>query len=205
MRSWRRQLKIVWSLIRLWGSIVPVAAETAHVGATVRLASSWGVGGSIRSELRIEARADEALRLFRVGPQAPETCTWRRRSPFSATRPPGTALPAAGSAGRSRSSLVDQIRVWHATWQRPEVALTSRQTTLFLLCISAYPDLNPCVHGDHEPPGSAARAGGGWSEILGSERASLATSGERPMGCAGSGVVDVSGWPRRCRCMLVRG
>src|SRR3546814_12583817 len=56
-----------------------------------------------------------------------------------------------------------------------------------------------------EPPGSAARAGGGWSEILGSERASLATSGERPMGCAGSRVVDVSGRPRRCRCMLVRG
>jgi hypothetical protein len=62
-----------------------------------------GGGRSIRSELRMEARAEQALRLFRVGPQTSESCPQRWRSPCSAKRPPGAVLPAAGSAGRGQS------------------------------------------------------------------------------------------------------
>src|SRR3546814_2846444 len=141
---------------------------------------------------------------LRVGPPMPELCT----SDGARLAPPSDCK-ASFSRRRARSVgvfvLVDHIGVWLCCLAAAVGSAQCRQTTLFPLCISAYSDLNPCVHGDHEPTGSTARAGGGWSEILGSERASLATYGGRPMGCAGHRVVDVSGRPRRCRCMLVRG
>src|SRR3546814_18721504 len=109
----------------------------------------------------------------------PELCT----SDGARLAPPSDCK-ASFSRRRARSVgvfvLVDHIGVWLCCLAAAVGSAQCRQTTLFPLCISAYSDLNPCVHGDHEPPGLDARAGGGWSELLGSERTSLATSGDRP-------------------------
>lgn len=68
-----------------------------------------GGGRSIRSELRMEARAEQALRLFRVGPQTSESCPQRR----ARLAPPSDRRRRSpeGGLGRSASvALIDQIR-----------------------------------------------------------------------------------------------
>lgn len=65
-----------------------------------------GGGRSIRSELRMEARAEQALRLFRVGPQTSESCPQRRRSPCSAKRQLApSSRRRLGRSGRSSWSI----------------------------------------------------------------------------------------------------